>query len=503
MSLARNAAFNLAGALLPAAVALLSVPVLVHHLGSSQYGVLVLVTSIVGYFAILDINVTAGSVKYIAEHQARGEHDLVNQVFTFSSLLYLAIGLVGCVLLLAFAPLLAGSVFKVPPEAVDESVRALRWAGIAFLLGQIQFYLQSVPQALQRYDITGKLDATFGTLVSVASMAIAVAGGGLVGIMVVRVVLSAINLAALVGLLRRLLPQLRMARPTRRVMGALGSFSAFSYLSRLAAISASNTDKLFIGAMVDMRSLAMYAVPFVLANRVFALAFKLAQVMMPKASALASQGRLAELRDVYLLATRYVVYVNACLAFLLAVFSPELLRYWAGKEFGGLAVTVMVLVVVGVFIDSLTNLPSLVNDGLGHPGTSGVAALIRAAVGMAAAWAGVKYFGIVGAAVAGLVVSALASSLFNSYVHGRTVPVAHVDVLRHGLLRSWPVLLPMLLLGLLAAIGRPLLPLPAFAAALLVANLALAAIGWWHIMLPQHRVAVAGRVRQWLPKTQP
>jgi len=59
LQLARNAFSNLLGAVVPALVALGTVPLVVKGLGDASYGVYSLVTAIVGYFAVIDINVTA------------------------------------------------------------------------------------------------------------------------------------------------------------------------------------------------------------------------------------------------------------------------------------------------------------------------------------------------------------------------------------------------------------------------------------------------------------
>lgn len=486
MSLARNAIFNFIGALAPALAALLTVPVLVAHLGTAEYGVLVLITAIVGYFAVLDVNVTAGSVKYIAEYNAQGDAERVRQVLSFGAGLYLAIGVVGGTLIAVFAEALATGVFRIPPESHASSVLALRWAGAAFVVAQLQVFLQSVPQALERYDVTGKLESGFGTAASVASMLAALAGGGLVAVVLVRFVLSLANVALLIHLIRRLLPAAGLARPARAVVRALAGFSAYSYLARLAAISAANTDKLLIGAMVDMRALALYSVPFLLVNRVFALTFRLAQVMFPKASAMASQGRHDELLQTYLQATRYVVFLNATLSLLLAGFAPELLRYWAGKAFGVEAVQVMVLIVGAVFADSLTNLPSLVNDGLGRPRNSGISALLRALVGFAAAWFAIRWAGILGAAWALLTVSTLAMLLFNAYVHRHSLRVALADVWRQGLAPSAPLFALALAAAAVAPSRALLAPLP-FVGLGLAIVVVVAAYGWRSVMLPMHR----------------
>jgi hypothetical protein len=88
------------------------------------------------------------------------------------------------------------------------------------------------------------------------------------------------------------------------------------------------------------------------------------------------------------------------------------------------------------FIDSLTSLPSLVNDGMGHPRYSGMFALARAGFGLVAVYLGVAGWGIAGAAWGHLLASILLSCAFLVAVHGRTVPARLVDLARHAYLPS-------------------------------------------------------------------
>ena len=84
------------------------------------------------------------------------------------------------------------------------------------------------------------------------------------------------------------------------------------------------------------------------------------------------------------------------------------------------------------FVDSLTNLPSLVNDGMGHPRVSGMFALGRAACGLLIVWIGVAGWGIDGAAWGHLAGSLLFTTAFVLYVHGRTVPTSLARLLSQG-----------------------------------------------------------------------
>jgi len=117
-SIGRNAANNLVAGVLPALAGLVTMPFIVHGLGSDAYGLMALITSIIGYFALVDINVTAGSVKHIAQHHAVGEQAAVSRVFSFGALVYLGIGLAGAVPIWCLADWLPREAFKVPAQMV-------------------------------------------------------------------------------------------------------------------------------------------------------------------------------------------------------------------------------------------------------------------------------------------------------------------------------------------------------------------------------------------------
>ena len=68
-------------------------------------------------------------------------------------------------------------------------------------------------------------------------------------------------------------------------------------------------------------ALAYFTVAATLANRVLGLTYRLSGVFFPAASALAAGGELARLDRLYLKATRYVVFLNAAMLVLVAVFA--------------------------------------------------------------------------------------------------------------------------------------------------------------------------------------
>ena len=493
MTLMRNAGFNLLGAAAPAVLAIATIPYIVSVLGPADYGLLALITSIVGYFALLDINITASSTKYVAQYKASGDSRRLNETICFGLLIYAGIGLIGMTGLFLSAEFLVARVFSIPGNRHNEAVAALQIAALGFLVGQVQAYLQSLPGGLMRYDISGRVEASFGAIVPLATVALLYSGFGLVELVWLRVGMSFLQAIIVWSMLRKLMPTLRWSSPGSDIRNMMLSFSAYSFLSRLAALTYANADKLIISARVGVTALTFFVVPATLANRVMSLVFRLSGVMFPHASALAAQGRLAELEHDYLLASRYLFFINGAIALMLATLAQPILSLWLSPEFARSGTAVMVMIALAQWVDSTTNLPSLVNDGLGHPKISGMFALARALLGLVLIFVGVWQFGIEGAAGAHLLASIVMSTAFVLYVHGRTVPIALHTLLRQAYQPALMILIPSAVMGIVLMSFAERGWLQLIASACLMGTLLLAG-ALWKVCMLDHRKALLIRI---------
>ena len=438
--LVRSSFANLLGAVLPALVALATIPFIVSRLGEVNYGVLTMVTAIVGYFALIDINVTSASVKYVAQYRATSQLSELYQVITFGALVYLAIGMIGGALIFFGADWLSRQLFNVPQSLASLTQRTLELAAVGFLFGQMQVYLGSIPQSLQRFDVSAKIEAAFGVLVPLLTVLILWLGYGLYEVVLLRVVLSALNAVVAAAASWRLIPDFRLSWPSRTIARQLASFSAFSYLSGIAAACYAHADKLIIGALVGMASLTYYVIPSTLINRVLGLTFRLSSVVYPAASELESLRQFVQLKAIYFSATRYVFYLNACIVVLACLFAEEILHYWMGEEFARQGALIMVLTALAMLVDSMTNLPSMLADGMGHPRVTGLFSVFRAVVGLVATFVFATLWGIVGVAAGHLLVSVVMAASFLVYVHRGTIPYRLGELLRECYLATFATL---------------------------------------------------------------
>jgi O-antigen/teichoic acid export membrane protein len=332
---------------------------------------------------------------------------------------YGALGLAGALGIFFAADMLVARFFEVSHAMREDTITAFKLAGLGFALTQAQNYLLVVPQALQRYDRSAQSEAFFGILVNLASVAAAVGGGGIVGVIIARVCVSGLNVLFLIWLIRSFDLNVAMRWPRRDVRTSLTSFSAYAYLSKIASTLHQHADKLIVGSIAGPVALTFYTVPVTLAGRILGLTY-----------------RISELRPVYLGVTRYVTYINLAALGVIVLAGDEFLRRWVGEEFVTQGYSVLVLMTVALLVDSLTNVPSLVNDALGHPRVTGRFALANGLSGVAMVYLGTVYGGIIGAAGGHLLSSMALGIGFLLFVHGRTVPISIGESLRSGFGRS-------------------------------------------------------------------
>jgi O-antigen/teichoic acid export membrane protein len=429
-----NSIRNFAGAAIPAAASLLTVPYIVKAMGDERYGAFTLIAAIIGYFAVLDINATAGAVKYIAEYNANGKRRELHEVVIFGGVTYLVIGVIGSFAIFMLSGTLTERVFAVSAQHRVLVTSTLQLAAFGFLFSQLQLFLNSITQSLNRFDISAKLEIAFGTAVPLATVALLWSGYGLWEVVALRVVASGINVVFLLLVIMRIIPDFQWVLPSPAIVRKLVSFSCYSYLSRIAAITYANADKLLIGALVSVAELTYYVIPATIANRLLGLTFRMGSVFYPLASELDALGLHERLERCYLTASRYLNYINIYFVMIISLFAHEILFRWMGAGFAEKGDTIMIAISLSMLVDSFTNLPSLFNDGLGFPKMTGIFAAVRAIGGLGLTVFFTYRWGIFGAALSHLIASVIFSVLFLIFIHQRTVPVPLWRLVRYAYL---------------------------------------------------------------------
>ena len=125
-SLKTNFSINVLGALIPLAVALVTVPIYVRHIGDARYGVLSIVWALLGYFGFLDLGLSRAAVNALARLRDAPQEERARVLVT-TLVLNLGLGLFGSLCVAVFGGYLLLHVLAVPEALRPEIAQAFPW----------------------------------------------------------------------------------------------------------------------------------------------------------------------------------------------------------------------------------------------------------------------------------------------------------------------------------------------------------------------------------------
>jgi len=430
-SFGANAVISAFSWFVPAAAALVALPVTVRGLGADAYGLLALVTALTGYLGLLEMGIAQAVVRYISYHRALGEGKTVVRIVLFALKWFVVVGVVGGLALFFSAGWLAHSVLHVPPQLWDSGVTVLRLAGLNFALGMLVSVGLAVPQGFLRYDIAGGLNGLFGTVAAVGPAVIVMLGHGVVAVTAFFVVANlcavAVYIVIVVRLLRRL--PMREATPWPSVRRRALRFAAVTALTRIHTVVAAQTNRLVVGVAEGTAAAAYYQIPNMLSTRTNELLSRVAQVLFPTGAELLAREDDEGVRVLYLRSSRLFFLLNLSVTLAICVFARPLLDYWIDVAFAEAGTVALAVFTVTQSLNAVTMAASFLNLSSERPGVNLGFSLANSIINLVTVYPLTVRYGISGAALAGLL-GAATVPLFMQYTHARILHIGSWLVLR-------------------------------------------------------------------------
>src|SRR5436190_66815 len=266
-SAAGNAAISLGGAVAPALVALVVIPMLVRALGAELFGLLSFIWIVFGTFAVLDFGTGRATTKFVAELLASERTAGIPALFWSASAINLGVAVLCGLLLYVLAPWLGVHVVKVPDALHPTAVVALRITAFALPWIVLGGVFRSALEGLQRFDLSNAVQLPVSALNYIAPLVVARAGGSLPWVIGAVCLTRMSAVPPLFMLCRRQLPMLGRPQVTRRQMRRLVGFGSWLTVSNVVGPLLLSLDRLFVGSILGAGALGLYAPVYELVTR--------------------------------------------------------------------------------------------------------------------------------------------------------------------------------------------------------------------------------------------
>ncbi len=338
-----SVAFNYVGVIVVSLAGFVTTPILLHHLGQSDFGAYVLIAAIIGYTSLLDLGIGLTVMRLVAETAHLEDRTQVRRIASTGLVLYGAIGLVVLVVGLAAAPFV-GHLFHLEGNRLHDFTIALMitvaTVGLTFPAGLYTGINQGFGAFRQQNTIV------IGQALAAAALSIVAVllGGGIVAVAVATVVSTLGGFAAKVIYASRAFgvrpsPRRFERKFAREIMGA----SSWMFVINIANKAIWDTDNIIAGAVLGPVAVSGYTVALGPATGVRKLTDQFSSVALTAASSLKAQEQRESLRRLLLEATRVVVIVVSPFLVVAGLWGDQFIHLWVGDGFPDSHVTLVVL----------------------------------------------------------------------------------------------------------------------------------------------------------------
>jgi O-antigen/teichoic acid export membrane protein len=390
------------------AVSLLVMPILLGHVGIEEYGLWVLISSVIGYIGLIQVDVQRSNARFIAFYAARDEFDVVRNLVAYSTVWYS----VFAVALLPVAWLVGIYLLPhlgVPPDLIETAQGVFLLALVSYCVAKVLSPLIGLLAGLERFWAASVGNLAGHVVYASVVISLLFSGVGLYALPIALIV-RAVFVGALWYLLaRRFMGRVfgnprRLDRGVRRALLRFGGWHQVNYGSRVVN---DQTDALLIGAWVDIATVGYYGVAGRIADLVRIFPQALVMPLLPTATAIHSEGDTKRLADAFLQAGRLVGLLTLGIAGFVVATTPLISMFWLGTTYPQVA-TITALLVAAYVVSNLTLVGATMLSAIGKPRYEAEFAVFGAVLNISVTIVlGLAFglYGILGGTLIGVVVS--------------------------------------------------------------------------------------------------
>ena len=402
MKLLRHTVFNLIGLGAPLLVAVGTIPVLIHHLGPSRFGLLTLIWAVVSYFGLFDLGLGRALTQQLALVFASKEYKKIGPLVGTATVLMAMLGILGGVLMAAAASWGIDLIQDVPDR--QEAISAVYAMALAMPFIVLTSGFRGILEAQHAFGIINLIRLPMGLFTFLGPLAVVLYGGGprLDYIAWVLVAGRVIACGVHAYYAWRILPNERSTLAWQvDLLKPLCSSGGWLTVSNIISPLMSYLDRFVLGAIVSASAVAYYATPQELVLKLAIVPIALTAVLFPALSASIKDCQ----ESTFILVKKAMFWLFLTIlpiTVAITLFSEKLLSTWINKDFSNQSAVLLQILSIAMFIGSMAQIPFTVIQSAGRAKITALIHCVEVPVFLLLLWFLTSVWGALGAAYAWL-----------------------------------------------------------------------------------------------------
>ena len=397
MSLKRNTLWNLAGSAVPLVAGAAFIPYTLARLGNESFGVLTLIWGLIGYFSLFDLGVGRALTYKLSQLAATGQIARIGPTLRAGLLLTLAAGLLGGGLVWAMVPSLVENWLKISPSLQHDAKLAFCVAAVGVLPTTLASGLRGALEGLDRFAASNIGRILLGLWMFVLPAWAVYFHGAQLWVIALYLVLGRLLVVVAMGVQLRshLFPAARTPLQ-KQDFKALWTYGFWVTVTGVVGPLMVFGDRFFVSAAVGPELLPLYAIPQEGLLRLLLIPVALTGALLPRLATM-DVGAAAQS---YRRSSRLVTLSMFGICLVAAVLAYPVLALWLSAEFARAALPVVLVMCLGIWINSMAMLPYTFLHAKGNPRLTAIFHLAELTLYLTAIWLLTAQFGLLGAALA-------------------------------------------------------------------------------------------------------
>ncbi len=284
MSLRTNTVYNLAGALAPMLIAILTVPPYLRVIGLERYGVMSLFWVVLTYFGLFDLGLGRAVSQRLASLGDTPGGKAAGSAIVWSGLIIsAAMGLAGAALLVPVASLVIDR-FDANAGTLSDEIRAsIPLLAATLPVALLQGIAAGALTGRERFGAVNLAEGASNIMTVAAPLVVAMLIGPALSHLIATVlVVRTLATGTLLVRMVRIVPLGRPVRPDRSSALGLISFGGWITVDGLVGTAIALWDRFVIGAMLGAAAVSIYAIPSTLVMRLLIVPGALGRAFFPR-----------------------------------------------------------------------------------------------------------------------------------------------------------------------------------------------------------------------------
>ncbi|SMF92160.1 Membrane protein involved in the export of O-antigen and teichoic acid [Paenibacillus uliginis N3/975] len=359
-----NVLFSVSSYFITPVVIIISTPMLLKNLGSANYGIWVLINSLINVLGISNFGLGNAFIKIGSEYESSQNNTMFNQLFSVSFTLSIILAIVFNVITLVFDTSLFPLLFGI--SGMDSILPVIHLVGGVVGLRIINSVISGSYMAKERYDINSKVNIAYNLITSILFTVLAFMYKD-IKLLVIFLFISTVLLLLTNAFIAKKVNSSISFRLllNKLVFLKIFNYGIYSWLQMIISALNNQADKLIIGFLLGPNALGYYAVCMQLVIKIHEVPAAAGAFLFAKFSSLYESRKITEIRGLYLKAFLYksiFIISSSSIAF---VFANPILTLWINSEFASQHMTLFRVLVIAVAIGAFGVIPNYCLNGTG------------------------------------------------------------------------------------------------------------------------------------------